>query len=131
MFSDDFAVKAEVRVEKSVGNLVKRAIAASPLFGSFANTEGTFNLKPPGKSKRLPEASISCPLNVAIGIREVTEIDTLPEIQFREMSTLFTHGKVLMRADIFLTSTRAKRSPTFKFVRVLIVCSLLFVDAPT
>ena len=44
MLSGEVAVNAEVRVEKSVGNLVKRAIAASPLFGFLANTEGTFNL---------------------------------------------------------------------------------------
>ena len=113
MFSDDFAVKTEVRVEKSVGNLVKRAIAASPLFGSFANTEGTFNLKPPGKSKRLPVASINWPLNVAIGIREVTETETSPEIQLREISTLLTQGKVLMRLEIFRTSMRASGDRSF------------------
>ena len=75
-------------------------------------------------------ASINWPLNVAIGFREVTETETLPEIQLREISTLLTQGKVLMRLDIFRTSMRARRSPVFKFVRLLTVCSLLFVGAP-
>ena len=42
IFSGEMPVKAEVRVEKSVGNLVKSLIAAKPLLASLAKTDGNF-----------------------------------------------------------------------------------------
>ena len=59
IFSGEIAVKAEVRVENSVGNLVNNLIAAKPLLASLAKTEGSFDLNPPGNSNRFPDASMS------------------------------------------------------------------------